>query len=735
MTGEQLLLLLKILEQLVSAANSTGQQVKLDTFSNRLEQRQHWWQKECSSEAVVAAGPGAMLALTASSSAAEVAQLADGVSVLEAAGLGSCAAVLAGLLTSLAQHSSTAQLGLLRHFEPALDLAALDTAAAAAAPSATAAAARPSSGAPATPATPAAAESASGPLVDVPPPAAPAAPDVAADDPGPVLTVAHPAGCGIRSAAELKLQLQGFIRLVAAIGSSSSSSSVTEAEASGVSSSAGFKLLVLQHGIPGKLARYLVAVFTRNCQQQQQLGEDQQLVLPGSAAWAAAAARPGVPLCLQLLAALAAGHAPTAAALAAEAPLLLQLLHLLEGTAGGSTLTPLAEAALDALAAAGDAPVAALVSGLRAATAAQMKARAARKREALLASLGMVQVADTAAGPAGGVRILPSPAGVPALSPLAAELAALDESCVEDDEAYGGACMVCREGYGLNPGGLLGCYAYCRVAAAADWPGCSPPWGTPADLLFTTVSHFNVIHITCHASAKAADAALRQPKREWQGAALRNGNVLCNALLPLAAPAAGTAATAYAAAVSGFWQQQLAAPSSSEAAAAAAGSGGGSSSSSSAGHGSSAVHVSLSRRCALFRESDNSLLRVSLVAADVATLLTRFAYQLSFSEEARGGGRESNARLLLALLQLGRYYVTEAPAGDLAEAHQLLQSAAAAARRTSASLESSTAAAGNGCSSSSSSSSFDDNIFASAGVANREKLSFAINEDNCAQGS
>eukprot|EP00775_Hariotina_reticulata_P010845 gene10845-11000_t len=148
-----------------------------------------------------------------------------------------------------------------------------------------------------------------------------------------------------------------------------------------------------------------------------------------------------------------------------------------------------------------------------------MKARAARKREALLASLGMVQVADSAAGPAGGVKILPSPAGVPASSPLAAELAALDESSMGDDESYGGACMVCREGYGLNPGALLGCYAYCRVAAAADWPGCSPPWGTPSDLLFTTVSHFNVIHVACHAAAKAADASLRQPKRhqQWAG--------------------------------------------------------------------------------------------------------------------------------------------------------------------------------------------------------------------------
>ncbi|KAF6258322.1 E3 ubiquitin-protein ligase UBR4-domain-containing protein [Scenedesmus sp. NREL 46B-D3] len=465
-----------------------------------------------------------------------VAQLADGLSVLEVAGLGDCAAVLARLLTSLAQHSSTAQLGLLQHFAPALDLNALD------------------------------------------------------------------AACG------------------------------SGGDAAAGSSAGGSDAATPDPGSEGD-------------------GEPE-----GDADGAAAAA----------------------AALAADAPQLLRLLHVLEGTAGGSTLTPLAEACLEAAAGSGDAGVAATVDALRAATAAEMRARAAKKREALLASLGMVQVeAGVEAG--GGFRILPSPGGVPALSPLAAELAAL-ESSVDAEEAAGGACMVCREGYCLQPGALLGCYCYCRVAAAAEWPGCSPPWGTPYDLLFTSVSHFNLIHVDCHAAAKAADASLRQPKREWQGATLRNGSVLCNALLPLAAPAAGPADTPYAAAVAAFWQQQLAAPSAAEAAAAAGGSGGGrSSAAGDAAAAAAAVTASPSRRAAAFREADSSLLRVSLVAADVATLLRRFAYSLSFSEEARGGGRASNARLLLALLQLGRYFVVEAAADELAEVQQLLAAAGRAA--------------------------------------------------------
>ena len=48
-----------------------------------------------------------------------------------------------------------------------------------------------------------------------------------------------------------------------------------------------------------------------------------------------------------------------------------------------------------------------------------------------------------------------------------------------------------------------------------------------------TVTHFNLIHINCHAAARRADSALRVPKREWEGATLRNGGTLTNNLLPV----------------------------------------------------------------------------------------------------------------------------------------------------------------------------------------------------------
>jgi len=703
-TGPQLLLLLECLQELVTQANRSGHAVQLGTTpasegtgTSLQPQQQQEEQPLAPATSSGGSGDGSMSlsAPRASSSSTEVAQLADGLSVLESVGLGSCAAVLAQLLTALAHHSSTAQLGLITHFAPALNLQALDDAAAAAA--GTRDVGEQAEGQ----------QAAAGAPVAVDGGGSDEAEGDEGGDEAPLLSAVHSDTGGPLSAHELRLQLKGFLRLIQALSNSSSSSSSLDEDARGASLSAAgaadvplpiaggsssssvqvaadavvdFKQLVLQQGIPGRLSAYLLACFMASPSPEAAAAgstdrattAEVQLLQPGTPVWTAAAARPGVPFALQLLTALARGHAATAAGLAGESPSLLQLLHLLEGTAGGSTITPLAESCLEALAGSGAAGVADAIAALRAATAAEMRARAAKKRETLLASLGMVQI-EAAAAAGGGIRIMPSPSGVPALSPLAAELAALEGSA-EDDEVN--VCMVCREGYALQPATLLGCYCFCRVAAAAEWPGCAPPWGTPYDLLLTTVSHFNLIHVNCHAAAKAADASLRQPKREWQGATLRNGNVLCNSLLPLTAPAGGKAETAYAAAVTTFWQQQLSAPSSREAAAAAGGSGGGGGSD---GGTAAVVSVSLSRRSSALREADSSLLRVSLVAADLATLLWRFAAQLSFSEEARGGGRASNARLLFALLQLGRYYMVEAPKTDLRDAQQLLAAATGAA--------------------------------------------------------
>lgn len=45
------------------------------------------------------------------------------------------------------------------------------------------------------------------------------------------------------------------------------------------------------------------------------------------------------------------------------------------------------------------------------------------------------------------------------------------------------------------------------------------------------------------------------------------------------------------------------------------------------------------------------------MATCIAQLLQAYAHGQSFSGEAKGGGPESNMRLLLALVALGRYFV------------------------------------------------------------------------------
>jgi hypothetical protein len=144
----------------------------------------------------------------------------------------------------------------------------------------------------------------------------------------------------------------------------------------------------------------------------------------------------------------------------------------------------------------------------------------------------------------------------PAGSQLAAELAALEAEEEEgEEEGEEVRCMVCREGYRLRPRELLCAYVYCKalhiptvstsstssssssssasaavaLEAALSTPGGHPalfmPPGSPCAAVYSTVTHFNLIHASCHASARTADASLRAPKREWDGATLRNGDV------------------------------------------------------------------------------------------------------------------------------------------------------------------------------------------------------------------
>lgn len=101
-----------------------------------------------------------------------------------------------------------------------------------------------------------------------------------------------------------------------------------------------------------------------------------------------------------------------------------------------------------------------------------------------------------------------------------------------EEEEDGLACMVCREGYNLRPNDMLGVYSYSKRVNLGAISSASGR----GDCVYTTVSHFNIIHFQCHQEAKRADAALRNPKKEWEGAALRNNETLCNSIFPINGP-------------------------------------------------------------------------------------------------------------------------------------------------------------------------------------------------------
>lgn len=101
-----------------------------------------------------------------------------------------------------------------------------------------------------------------------------------------------------------------------------------------------------------------------------------------------------------------------------------------------------------------------------------------------------------------------------------------------EEEEDGLACMVCREGYSLRPNDMLGVYSYSKRVNF----GMGTSGSARAEWFYTTVSHFNIIHFQCHQEAKRADAALKNPKKEWEGATLRNNETLCNCIFPLRGP-------------------------------------------------------------------------------------------------------------------------------------------------------------------------------------------------------
>jgi E3 ubiquitin-protein ligase UBR4 len=78
--------------------------------------------------------------------------------------------------------------------------------------------------------------------------------------------------------------------------------------------------------------------------------------------------------------------------------------------------------------------------------------------------------------------------------------------------------------------------------------------GVKVEFAYSTVTHFNFIHFSCHRDAAKADKALKQPKEEWDGATVRNQQTKCNNLCPVWGP--NITDEAYAQSVERYFQGQ-----------------------------------------------------------------------------------------------------------------------------------------------------------------------------------
>ncbi|KAF9412274.1 hypothetical protein HW555_009165 [Spodoptera exigua] len=286
--------------------------------------------------------------------------------------------------------------------------------------------------------------------------------------------------------------------------------------------------------------------------------------------------RPALKYILRFLTGLAADHEPTQMLVCEK---VIPIVHRLEQVSSGEHVGSLAENLLEALRS--QPQCAAKVQQVRDFTRQEKKRLAMAVRERQLGALGM------RSNERGQVTAQCS------LTQQVADLA----------EENGAVCCICREGYKYQPTKVLGIYTFTKRCPVEEYEVRARK-----TLGYTTVSHYNIVHVECHMAA----VRLARARDEWESAALQNASTRCNGLLPLWGPHVPEPAFASCLARHTTYLQEC------------------------------TGHRDIGHTCTLH---------------DLKLLLVRFARGRTFHDDTGGGGPLSNMQLVPALVHMALYVI------------------------------------------------------------------------------
>ncbi|BES93671.1 calmodulin Hypothetical protein [Nesidiocoris tenuis] len=293
--------------------------------------------------------------------------------------------------------------------------------------------------------------------------------------------------------------------------------------------------------------------------------------------WKEFISKPSLKYILRFLTGLVSHHKPTQDTVTVD---FITIIHRLERISSDEHVGVLAENLLEALRS--SERVATMIEEVRGHTRAEKKRLAMAMREKQLGALGM-RTNDR--------------------GQLTVESQSMMQQMEELGEETGLVCCICREGYKFQPNKVLGVYTFTKRCSVEEYE--AKPRKTVG---YSTVTHFNVVHIDCHMSA----VRLARARDEWESAALQNANTKCNGLLPL-------------------WGPQVP---------------------------ESAFASCLARHNNYLQESTSHRdISYSSTVHDLKLLLLRFALEKSFHEDTGGGGPQSNMYIIPYLMHMALYVI------------------------------------------------------------------------------